>query len=485
MLKVGSRIEASEIPLKRKQPERGRSLAYEASKKVKYLHRVSLLFLVFAASGIPVWYGIRYGFEAAGEGEVAWQFGFAYATMALFPGALLSITFEVFKRGRKVLTASGAIASVVVLIFSIFNTASLELNHRAEQVAASEKHAQNVADLRSDVQSLTARIGELHASRLPAQVRAEMETQERGIRWHETEGCTDAVNTPQRSYCAIHDSLFSELAASEETARLRLKSEDLSRRIRDMMVKKGPQAGDAEIKIIAQFFGVEKSLAELCRALFRAIAIDVASATLVAFAVGMWPETRRGSPDRNFDVPISHTSVGEDLVSDDCSPSSEIRSDKDKRWNLRKGIAVDRSVGRSYSSDRSATMMIALGSVANDLSGEPIIAGIGVSELGRLQRADLMSGTSLETFVAVKVMHASQVHVLAAAEIYVAYIRWCQPLGYRPLSQKKLGELLSQRGFQKWQHNGRFHYRGICLVGLEYPLSDDGQSSQPRPRSDA
>ncbi|HHV61211.1 MAG TPA: hypothetical protein GXX51_00995, partial [Firmicutes bacterium] len=50
-----------------------------------------------------------------------------------------------------------------------------------------------------------------------------------------------------------------------------------------------------------------------------------------------------------------------------------------------------------------------------------------------------------------------------SADLYSAYVEWCQAYGEHPLSQRNLGIKLSERGFQRQKSDGIFWWHGIGL----------------------
>jgi hypothetical protein len=477
---------------------------------LKYPGWSALFLAAMTVSGVPIWYAYRCGLLLATEQASAWQFGLACAVLATCSVAIPSLAVGACKRGRVGSALLGGLASICLLGFSIYGTATVELMQRAAQSSERGDEEQRLRDLRAELKAAQDRIAGLGVHRSAAQIDAEMKAEQQSVRWAATEGCTRATTAESRAYCATQARLFGELAGAGEADRHLAGIERIRQQIKDVLASRRPSMADFEVALIARILKADKDAVELIRAVGRAIAIDLVG---VAFLTLVWanhPETQASGcipivratrwwwwqrRNQREHARVDHATSGERAPAN-AMPSSPIGAPN---------ASVNRPGKRATLSPKKGATLIPVGQVltfpraiipnasnnatpgVGDSRGEdhqPPQPVLGAAALAILpapipkpvhRPSPLVGDNSREHDVetiggilpAFDRDHLERVEgaSASASDICAALQTWCAKNGVKVPSQKRLGLYLAGLGFKRWKRNGKMHYQHVHLKG--------------------
>jgi hypothetical protein len=469
----------------------------------------SALFLAAATvSGVPIWYAYRCGLLLATEQASAWQFGLACAVLAACFVAIPSLAVGAWKRGRVGSALLGGLASICLLGFSIYGTATVELMQRAAQSSERGDEEQKLRDLRAELKAAQDRIAGLGVRRSAAQIDAEMKAEQQSTRWTTTEGCTKVTTAESRAYCATHARLFGELAGAGEADRHLASIERIRQQIKDVLASRKTSMADFEVALIARILKVDKDAVELIRAVGRAVAIDLVG---VAFFTLVWanhPGTQASSStpivqairwrrrrNQQEDTQVAHA-TGAESAPANATPSSAVGVPTKSVDPPRKRAALPPKKGVTSipggqvltfpraifpNTSNNATPAAGDNCGEGDQPPQPLLGATALAILpstipkavhrpsplaGDNSREDepgiggILPAFDRDHLERIEGASASAGHICAALQA------WCAKRNVKVPSQKRLGLYLAGLGFNRWKRNGKMHYQHVRLKGV-------------------
>jgi hypothetical protein len=477
---------------------------------LKYPGWSALFLAALIVSGVPIWYAYRCGLLLATEQASAWQFGLACAVLAACSVAIPSLVVGAWKRGRVGSALLGGLASICLLGFSIYGTATVELMQRAAQSSERGDEEQRLLDLRSELKATQDRIAGLGVRRSAAQIDAEMKAEQQSARWTTTEGCTRATTAESRGYCATHARLFGELAGAGEADRHLASIERIRQQIKDALASRKPSMADFEVALIARILKADKDAVELIRAVGRAVAIDLVG---VAFLTLVWanhPGTQSSGStpiaratrwwwlrsNQHVNAQVANTTNAEMALAD-AMPSSPVGVPNASVDPPRKRATPPPKKGATFipggrvltfpraifpNASTNATPAAGDNCGEGDQPPQPLLGATALAILPAtipkaVHRPSPLAGDNSREderesiggiLPAFDREHLERVEgaYASASDICAALQAWCAKRDVKAPSQKRLGLHLAGLGFNRWKRNGKMHYQHVRLKGV-------------------
>ena len=229
-----------------------------------------------ALSGISVacCYRFRLRLAPGFEGQLYAILGsVADCSKALLP---LSIA-AAFETRQRVRAAVGIGLFAVFSAYSLTSEIGLYAMGRDAQRGAIDAGKEGYANLRAERERIVDRLKEIGATKPAGQIRGELAADRQSRLWELSTACAEPGNSAARAFCQAHERRQGDLAASEESDRLRERDGQLAGKIEGMDLAAVMTSADAQSEALGRFTGLGSNTVRDGIALLVAGLIELAS----------------------------------------------------------------------------------------------------------------------------------------------------------------------------------------------------------------